>query len=190
MALTSLILTAVATRLSHFPIGYTAAHVKVSDYESEYKNYLPKIVSEKLNPLFLSTDNLIVLAWVKVNIPSVTLIRYQKSQNRNIEAMCDLFMLANARTILPVPLINDRVAFSGFSRLASLMWSSLSPSKLGIGLANLILVIYAITGVRNPVVVILRLIAFTPLILQSRFSGIGVVAELRKLTLSLGKQKS
>jgi len=182
MSMTPHLKDVLVTRLGTFPKDYAAAHVRYSDYESDYKNLLPKTLSKKRNVLFLSTDNDQVIEWVKINLPWVETLDYQKSKNRNIEAFCDLFMLANARTVIPVPLVNNEVAFSGYSRLASLMWASLRPSLLKTDVSQLGLVLRAIGGVRNPIMSALRLVAFSPLLLKSRISGFGVIAEMRKLT--------
>jgi hypothetical protein len=174
-------------RLSMFPKDYAAAHVRHSDYESDYEDYLPKTISKKMGVLFLSTDNETVIEWVRINLPWVRTVSYQKLQNRNVESLCDLFMLANGRVVIPVPLANNRVAFSGYSRLASLIWVSIRPSLLLSSLSltrlsQLKLTLQAIGGVRGPLMSILRLVAFSPLLLQCRFSRFGVIADLRKVT--------
>lgn len=181
MSLTPHLMDVLTNRLAAFPKEYVAAHVRYSDYESDYMNLLPNTLSKKRNMLFLSTDNDQVIEWLKVNLPWVQTVDYQKSKNRNIEALCDLFMLANARTIIPVPLVNNEVAFSGYSRLASLIWASLRPSLLKTDVSQLGLVLRAIGGVRNPVMSILRMVAFSPLVFQSRLSRFGVIAEMRGL---------
>jgi len=182
MALTPHLKKLLATRLSMFPRDYYAAHVRYSDYESDYKKYLPKTISKKTKVLFLSTDNYQVIKWARINMPGVQTVNYQRSNNGNIESICDLFMLANARTVIPVPLVNNGVAFSGYSRLASLMWTSLSPALLVPSFPQLVMILRAIGGVRNPIMSTLRLIAFSPLLIQSRFSKFGVVADFRKMT--------
>jgi hypothetical protein len=181
MSMTPHLKDVLVTRLATFPKDYAAAHVRYSDYESDYMNLLPNTLSKKRNMLFLSTDNDQVIEWLKVNLPWVQTVDYQESKNRNIEALCDLFMLANARTVIPVPLVNNEVAFSGYSRLASLMWASLRPSLLKTDVSQLGLVLRAIGGVRNPVMSILRMVAFSPLVFQSRLSRFGVIAEMRGL---------
>jgi hypothetical protein len=90
-------------------------------------------------------------------------------------------MLANAGTLIPVPLINNDVAFSGYSRLASLMWAALHPALLNLNLP-LHVIFRAIGGVRNPIMSVLRIVAFTPLLIRLRVSKLGVVADLRKFT--------
>lgn len=182
MKLTPHLTNLLATRLSSFPREYVAAHVRYSDYESDYVDYLPRTVSRKVGLFFLSTDNDQVIQWARINLPWVQTILYEKSKNRNIESLCDLFMLANACTLIPVPLINNDVAFSGYSRLASLMWATLCPTLLHESLPRLNMIFRAIGGVRNPVMSTLRIVAFSPLLLRLRLSKRGVVAELRKLT--------
>lgn len=182
MKLTQHLTNLLATRLSKFPKEYDAAHVRYSDYESDYVNFLPMAVSKKVSVLFLSTDNDQVIEWARANLPWVQTLSYEKSKNRNIEGFCDLFMLANARTVIPVPLINSEVAFSGYSRLASLMWTSLCPSLLNQSLPKLKMIFLAIGGVRQPIMSILRIIIFSPLLLRSRFSRLGVLADMRNLT--------
>ena len=182
MTLTPHLKNLLATRLSMFPRDYSAAHVRYTDYESDYKNYLPKTISKEIKVLFLSTDNDQVVEWARIKMPGVQTVNYQRSNNRNIESICDLFMLANGRTVIPVPLVNNGVAFSGYSRLASLMWMSLSRSLLVPSFPQLFMIVRAIGGVRNPIMSMLRLIAFSPLLIQSRFSKFGVVADFRKMT--------
>jgi hypothetical protein len=137
MCVTPQITAILSDRLSRLTERYCALHIRATDLRADFEPALPRILDLLPDEVFVATDNIDVLDYVKKLLGSQRVISFStlptkggrpihkpgKGGSRfliNADAIVDLLMLALADNVFAFE-INKRISpgYSGFSRLAA-----------------------------------------------------------------------
>lgn len=116
-------------RASTLGAGYSAVHIRHSDYKTNWKPQL-KTIEDKLrgSVLLIATDNSQLVSEAKVAFPELVIVGSDATHNGanldpNLEVLFDLALLVESNELYVFKLSDPNVTYSGFGLLAKYLWT-------------------------------------------------------------------
>ena len=140
LSLSKVLSDEVHARLNRIGAAYTSIHIRNTDFTTDYKARVEALQDRISGPIYVATDNLDVLTYCRNLFGQDRVFNFSMLPNdaghpmhsnqmldartHNIDAICDLILLASAKTYNFFPLSNPHLTgakYSGFSKLAELL---------------------------------------------------------------------
>jgi hypothetical protein len=140
ISISSMVLQALNERLARIGGSYTSIHIRHTDYSTEYRQRISILRTKILGPVYVATDNREALEFCRQVFGNDRVFNFTvlpdvageaihdnvklNAQQSNVDSICDLLLLAIAKTYYFFPIANstlDGPAYSGFSKLAELL---------------------------------------------------------------------
>ena len=124
------------------PLNSVAIHFRSSDYQTDERLLFDAVTRVGNRPVLLASDSDQILRKVRVHFPELSIISVPEILSlmwptlKTIErALIELFAISGCKDFIPLRLglgKSDLPAFSGFTRLAKLIWAVTHISNYGL----------------------------------------------------------
>lgn len=130
----------VESRLALIGEGYCSIHIRNSDFTTDYEAHVKDLQHRISGPVYVATDNLKALNYCRELLGANRVFNFSTlpqdagnpihsntfldARAHNIDAICDLILLASAKTYYFFPLSNPELTgaiYSGYSKLAEVL---------------------------------------------------------------------